>query len=100
MCVCVCVQAGEPANDRSCFKLRVSVFLFATFCLLVIAIKFPASKKTKLHNCRFMPPVLGDASVENILTLIIVFLCSPNYIKNPYLTAKLVEVSGNCLVAF
>ncbi len=39
-----------------------------------------------------MPPVLGDASVEHILTLIIVFICSSHYIKNPYLTAKLVEV--------
>ena len=39
-----------------------------------------------------MPQVLGDASIEHILTLIIVFMCSFNYIKNPYLTAKLVEV--------
>ena len=41
---------------------------------------------------RYVPQVLGDASIQHILTLIIVFLCSSNYIKNPYLTAKLVEV--------
>ncbi len=39
-----------------------------------------------------MPPVLNDSSIQDILVALVVFMCSYQYIKNPYLTAKLVEV--------
>lgn len=39
-----------------------------------------------------MPQVLDDPSMKHIMTLLVVFVCSPHYISNPYLVAKLVEV--------
>ncbi|XP_067945570.1 ubiquitin conjugation factor E4 B-like [Watersipora subatra] len=43
-----------------------------------------------------MPVVLTEPlccrAVADIVTLLVVLVCSPSYIKNPYLTAKLVEI--------
>ena len=39
-----------------------------------------------------MPQVMGDSSIEEIVTFLVVFICSSNYIMNPYLAAKLIEV--------
>ena len=39
-----------------------------------------------------MPQVMDDPCTDKILQLLIVFVCSPNYLNNPYLIAKLVEV--------
>ena len=39
-----------------------------------------------------MPGILQGNSVNDLITLIIMIVCSCHYIKNPYLTAKLVEV--------
>lgn len=36
--------------------------------------------------------VLEDPVMNDIVTFLVVFLCSPNYISNPYLVAKIVEV--------
>nr|XP_046223628.1 LOW QUALITY PROTEIN: ubiquitin conjugation factor E4 B-like [Oncorhynchus gorbuscha] len=36
--------------------------------------------------------VLYEPCVQNIVTFLVVFICSQNYIRNPYLIAKLVEV--------
>lgn len=36
--------------------------------------------------------VLEDPVVNDIVTFLLVFVCSPNYISNPYLVAKIVEV--------
>lgn len=41
---------------------------------------------------RYFPQVLYEPCTEDIVTFLVVFLCSQNYIKNPYLIAKLVEV--------
>lgn len=37
-------------------------------------------------------PVLEDPVMSDIVTFLVVFVCSPNYISNPYLVAKIVEV--------
>ena len=39
-----------------------------------------------------MPEVLADPGTGYILQLLIVMMCSQNYIRNPYLLAKMVEV--------
>ena len=39
-----------------------------------------------------MPNSLVDSEHKLMLRLMLVMLCSPAYIKNPYLTAKIVEV--------
>ena len=41
---------------------------------------------------RFMPSVLDDPCTEKVIQLLIVIICSQNYVNNPYLIAKLVEV--------
>ena len=41
---------------------------------------------------QYTPHVADDPSMERILHLLIVLVCSNNYIGNPYLLAKLVEV--------
>ncbi|CDQ99087.1 unnamed protein product, partial [Oncorhynchus mykiss] len=41
---------------------------------------------------RYSPQVLYEPCVQNIVTFLVVFICSQNYIRNPYLIAKLVEV--------
>ncbi|KAL8587345.1 hypothetical protein ACOMHN_045592 [Nucella lapillus] len=40
----------------------------------------------------YMPDVLADPGMGSVLQLLIVMVCSQNYIRNPYLVAKLVEV--------
>lgn len=39
--------------------------------------------------------VLEDPAMNDIVTFFVVFVCSPNYISNPYLVAKIVEVCEN-----
>lgn len=41
---------------------------------------------------RYLPVVLVEEDVFDLITLLIVFVCSQHYITNPYLLAKLVEV--------
>ena len=41
---------------------------------------------------RYSPQVLYEPCVQDIVTFLVVFICSQNYIRNPYLIAKLVEV--------
>ena len=41
--------------------------------------------------------VLEDPAMNDIVTFFVVFVCSPNYISNPYLVAKIVEVCENDL---
>ncbi|KAK3104970.1 hypothetical protein FSP39_014399 [Pinctada imbricata] len=45
-----------------------------------------------LFVLQFMPNVLDDPCINRVLNMLIVFVCSNNYIGNPYLTAKLIEV--------
>ena len=40
----------------------------------------------------YMPDVLADPGTGSVLQLLIVMMCSQNYIRNPYLLAKMVEV--------
>ena len=35
---------------------------------------------------------MGDRSTQDLITLLLVCICSASYINNPYLVAKLVEV--------
>lgn len=48
------------------------------------------------HCCvvvvRYAYAVLEDPVMSDIVTFLVVFVCSPNYISNPYLVAKIVEV--------
>lgn len=48
------------------------------------------------HCCvtvvRYAYVVLEDPVMSDIVTFLVVFICSPNYISNPYLVAKIVEV--------
>jgi len=41
---------------------------------------------------RYAYAVLEDPVMSDIVTFLVVFVCSPNYISNPYLVAKIVEV--------
>ncbi|XP_067302049.1 ubiquitin conjugation factor E4 B isoform X2 [Pseudorasbora parva] len=45
-----------------------------------------------LFIVQYFPQVLFEPCTEDVVTFLVVFLCSQNYIKNPYLIAKLVEV--------
>ncbi|KAI2649655.1 Ubiquitin conjugation factor E4 B [Labeo rohita] len=45
-----------------------------------------------LFIVQYFPQALYEPSTEDIVTFLVVFICSQNYIKNPYLIAKLVEV--------
>uniref|UniRef100_A0A8C7VPP6 Ubiquitin conjugation factor E4 B n=1 Tax=Oncorhynchus mykiss TaxID=8022 RepID=A0A8C7VPP6_ONCMY len=45
-----------------------------------------------LFVVQYSPQVLYEPCVQNIVTFLVVFICSQNYIRNPYLIAKLVEV--------
>lgn len=42
--------------------------------------------------CRYSPQVLYEPCVQDVVTFLVVFICSQHYIRNPYLIAKLVEV--------
>lgn len=41
---------------------------------------------------QYCPPVLFEPCTQDIVTFLVVLLCNQNYIRNPYLVAKLVEV--------
>ncbi|XP_061832813.1 ubiquitin conjugation factor E4 B isoform X2 [Nerophis lumbriciformis] len=45
-----------------------------------------------LFVVQYAPQVLYEPCVQDIVTFLVVFICSQNYIRNPYLIAKLVEV--------
>ncbi|XP_028308658.1 ubiquitin conjugation factor E4 B isoform X2 [Gouania willdenowi] len=45
-----------------------------------------------LFVVQYAPQVLFEPCVQDIVTFLVVFICSQNYIRNPYLIAKLVEV--------
>lgn len=45
-----------------------------------------------LFIVQYFPQVLYEPCTEDVVTFLVVFICSQNYIKNPYLIAKLVEV--------
>ncbi|XP_031659498.1 ubiquitin conjugation factor E4 B-like isoform X2 [Oncorhynchus kisutch] len=45
-----------------------------------------------LFVVQYSPQVLYEPCIQNIVTFLVVFICSQNYIRNPYLIAKLVEV--------
>uniref|UniRef100_A0A8C2AEV2 Ubiquitin conjugation factor E4 B n=1 Tax=Cyprinus carpio TaxID=7962 RepID=A0A8C2AEV2_CYPCA len=45
-----------------------------------------------LFIVQYFPQVLYETCTEDIVTFLVVFISSQNYIKNPYLIAKLVEV--------
>ncbi|XP_073731483.1 ubiquitin conjugation factor E4 B isoform X2 [Misgurnus anguillicaudatus] len=45
-----------------------------------------------LFIVQYFPQVLFEPCTEDVVTFLVVFICSQNYIKNPYLIAKLVEV--------
>ncbi|XP_013991068.1 ubiquitin conjugation factor E4 B isoform X6 [Salmo salar] len=45
-----------------------------------------------LFVVQYSPQVLYEPCVQNIVTFLVVFICSQNYIRNPYLIAKLVEI--------
>lgn len=42
--------------------------------------------------CRYSPQVLYEPCTQDIVMFLVVMLCNQNYIRNPYLVAKLVEV--------
>ncbi|XP_070400751.1 ubiquitin conjugation factor E4 B isoform X2 [Nothobranchius furzeri] len=45
-----------------------------------------------LFAVQYSPQVLYEPCVQDVVTFLVVFICSENYIRNPYLIAKLVEV--------
>ncbi|XP_052213480.1 ubiquitin conjugation factor E4 B-like isoform X2 [Dreissena polymorpha] len=45
-----------------------------------------------LFAAQVMPHVLEDPCLDSLVQLLIVFICNTNYVNNPYLVAKLVEV--------
>ncbi|XP_038629728.1 ubiquitin conjugation factor E4 B isoform X4 [Scyliorhinus canicula] len=45
-----------------------------------------------LFIVQYSPQVLYEPCTQDVVTFLVVFICSQNYIRNPYLIAKLVEV--------
>ncbi|GCB65980.1 ubiquitin conjugation factor E4 B isoform X2 [Scyliorhinus torazame] len=45
-----------------------------------------------LFIVQYSPQVLYEPCTQEVVTFLVVFICSQNYIRNPYLIAKLVEV--------
>ncbi|XP_023696867.1 ubiquitin conjugation factor E4 B isoform X2 [Paramormyrops kingsleyae] len=45
-----------------------------------------------LFIVQYCPQVLYEPCIQDVVTFLVVFICSQNYIRNPYLIAKLVEV--------
>lgn len=45
-----------------------------------------------LFVVQYSPQVLYEPCTQDVVTFLVVFICSQNYIRNPYLIAKLVEV--------
>ncbi|KAK5619426.1 Ubiquitin conjugation factor E4 B [Crenichthys baileyi] len=45
-----------------------------------------------LFVVQYSPQVLFEPCVQDVVTFLVVFICSQHYIRNPYLIAKLVEV--------
>lgn len=45
-----------------------------------------------LYIGRYKPRVLEGARLEEIAMFLVVFLASPEYVRNPYLRSKLAEV--------
>ncbi|XP_032428255.1 ubiquitin conjugation factor E4 B isoform X1 [Xiphophorus hellerii] len=45
-----------------------------------------------LFVVQYSPQVLYEPCVQDVVTFLVVFICSQHYIRNPYLIAKLVEV--------
>lgn len=45
-----------------------------------------------LFVVQYSPQVLYEPCTQDVVTFLVVFTCSQNYIRNPYLIAKLVEV--------
>ena len=41
---------------------------------------------------RFSPSTIHDPSFNQIVTFILLIVCTPHYFKNPYLLAKVVEI--------
>lgn len=44
------------------------------------------------HSHRYQPGVMIDTYIHDIISMIVVFVCSYGYLQNPYLAAKLVEI--------
>ena len=44
-----------------------------------------------VFSVRYMPQILADTNMQDIVTLLVVFVGSAHYLSNPYLLAKLVE---------
>ena len=49
---------------------------------------------------RRCPRILDDPGLSNIVTLTLLLIASPKYVKNPYLLVKLVEVRKTRNLAF
>lgn len=47
------------------------------------------------HVSRYTPAVIGEVFDHSIITWLLTCVCAPQCIKNPYVTAKLVEVLFN-----
>lgn len=54
--------------------------------------EFPHKSLVSVICSRFSPDVLNDPCITQIIHMLIVMVCNNEYIGNPYLTAKLVEV--------
>uniref|UniRef100_A0A3Q3LLL9 Ubiquitin conjugation factor E4 B n=1 Tax=Mastacembelus armatus TaxID=205130 RepID=A0A3Q3LLL9_9TELE len=65
--------------------LRRCLQFYSTLIQLILRMVDPAYPK-------YSPQVLYEPCVQDIVTFLVVFICSQNYIRNPYLIAKLVEV--------
>lgn len=72
-------------NYKLLIKITQLTKLFYLFCLT-------GSRMRLSLFSRHAYPVLEDPVMSDIVTFLVVFVCSPNYISNPYLVAKIVEV--------
>ncbi|XP_076451864.1 LOW QUALITY PROTEIN: ubiquitin conjugation factor E4 B-like [Babylonia areolata] len=89
------LRAADPKMQGAVFNFRSELPLPAE-----VPMQFSALPEFYLEDITdfllfvlpYMPDVLTDPGMGSVLQLLIVMICSQNYIRNPYLLAKLVEV--------
>ena len=73
-------------------KIVLSVNLFVCLSHHIGAIWVNTVYKMSTVFFRYLPGILEDQHTADIMHMLLVFVCSSQYISNPYLSAKLVEV--------
>ncbi len=80
--------------DYSLYSPQITLLSF----LIIILINILIYPNFHFRHC---PQILDDPCMDDFIPFLVVLLCNYNYIANPYLAAKLIEVRGHVgLIAF